>query len=102
MAAVEIDISVEQMRLEPRHEAAGAEHFWVAAAWIAKGRIPADIDMRGADRANDDFGDEVLGALRGKAEIEMLHEQEVDAEPRQLTLLDAVRRQPERLGRREE
>jgi hypothetical protein len=58
--------------------------------------------MGSTDGSDDDLSDEILGALRRKTEIEMLDEQQIDAEPRQFALLDAERRQSERLGRREE
>ena len=53
-------------------------------AAVAKGAVPADDDMRGADRSNDDLGDEVVGAFSRKAEIEMLDKQQVDAEAERL------------------
>ena len=71
-----------------------------AAPAVAEGAVPADDDMSGADRTHDDVGNKILGALGGKAEIEMLDKKEIDAEPRQFALLDAKGRQPERLGRR--
>src|SRR6516165_3969117 len=52
----------------------GAQKIGVAAAPVAKGAVPADDDVRGADRPDNDFGDEVLGTLRREAEVEMLHE----------------------------
>jgi hypothetical protein len=58
--------------------------------------------MRGADCSNDDVGNEVLGALCGKGEVEVLDEQKVDAEASQLALFDTQWRQPERLRPREE
>ena len=82
--------------------ARGAQQIGRAAAALAEGAVPADDDVRSADRADDDLGDEILGALCGKGEVEMLHEQQIDAEPRQLALLDAKRGQPERLRRRHE
>jgi hypothetical protein len=54
--------------------------------------------VAGADRPDDDFGDEILGALGGEAEIEMLDKQQLDAEPRQFVLFSAERGQPERLA----
>ncbi len=80
----------------------GAQEIGCSAAAVAKGAIPADHDVRGADRANDDFGDEILGAFDRKGEIEMLNKQQIDAEPRQLALLDAERGQPKRFGCRDE
>jgi len=82
--------------------ARGPQQLGVAAAAVAESGVPADNDVRGADRCNNYVGDEVLGALCRKGDIEVLHEQEVDAEPRQLALLDAERREAERLGGREE
>ncbi len=65
-------------------------------AAVAKGAVPADDDMRGADRSNDDLGDEVVGAFSRKAEIEMLDKQQVDAEAGQFA--DAARRSGLRLA----
>src|SRR5208282_4998548 len=79
-----------------------AQHIGGPAAAIAEGTVPADDDMARADRPDDDLGDEVLRTLGGKAEIEMLDEQQIDAESRQFALLDAERRQPERLARGKE
>ncbi len=79
-----------------------AQQIRRTAAAVAKGAVPADDDMRGADRSNDDLGDEVVGAFRRKAEIEMLDKQQVDAEAGQFALFDAERRQAERLGRGKE
>ena len=58
--------------------------------------------MRSADRADDDFGEKILGALGGKGAIEMLDKQEINSEPRQFALLDPERGQPKRLARRNE
>ena len=50
------------------------------------------------DRAEHDLLDKGFGALLGEAGIEMLDEQELDPEPRDLALLDPERGQPERLA----
>src|SRR5262249_38716565 len=78
--------------------ALGPQQVGRSAAPVAEGAIPADDEVTGANRPDDDLGDKFLGALAGKAEIEMLDEQQIDAEPRQFALLDAEWRQPERLG----
>src|SRR6202030_1673785 len=80
----------------------GAQGFRRSAAAVAKGAIPADHDMRGPDRSDDHFGNEFLGTLLREGEVEMLDEQQIDAESGQFTLLDAERRQPEGFGRGEE
>ncbi len=72
------------------------------AAAIAKGAVPADDEVPGADCPDDNLCDEILGTLGGKAEIEMLDKQQLDAEPRQFVLLGAERGQSERLGTRKE
>ena len=61
-----------------------------------------DDDVARADRADQHLGDERFGALAREIEVEMLDEQQIDPEPRDLALLDAERRQPERLGLRHE
>src|SRR3984893_7068545 len=82
--------------------AGGAQQLGGPAPAVAKGAVPADDDMAGADRSDDDFGDEILGPLGGEAEIEMLDEQQLDSEPRQFMLFGAERGQSERLGGRKE
>src|SRR5215472_8887226 len=64
-----------------------------AAPAVAEGAIPADNNMARADRRDDYIRDEVLGTLGGKAEIEMLDEQQLDAKSCQFALFDAKRRQ---------
>ena len=41
----------------------GAQSFGRSASAVAEGAIPADHDMRGPDRCDDDLGDEFLGTL---------------------------------------
>ena len=79
-----------------------AQHLGGAAALVAEGQIVADYDMADTDRADQQVVDEQLGRPSGEGRVEMLHEQKVDAEPRDLALLDAERGQPERLGFRHE
>ena len=83
---------------KPLHPALAAQQIGGAATVLAKGAIPADDDMRGADRADDDFGDEILGAFCRKAEIEMLHKEQFDAQLCQFPLFDAKRREPVGFG----
>jgi hypothetical protein len=54
--------------------------------------------MNRADRADHHLIDERFGALPREFGIEMLDEQEIDAEKRDLALLDAKRRQAKRLA----
>ncbi len=80
----------------------GAQRIRRPTAAIAEGAIPADHDMRSADRSDDDLRDEFLGTLLREGEVEMLDKQQIDAEPCQFALLDAERRQPEGFGRGKE
>ena len=61
-----------------------------------------NLEARGPDRSDDDFRNEFLGALFREREVEVLDEQQIDAEPGQFALLDAERRQSERFGRGKE
>ena len=74
-----------------------AQHRRRAAAAVAEGAIVADDDMGDADRPDHHLVDERFGAFRGKAAVEMLDEEKIRAEPRDLALLDAERGEPERL-----
>src|SRR5260370_36693381 len=58
----------------------------------------ADDDMAEADRAEHHLLDKGFGALLREIEVEMLDEQQVDAEPLDLALLDPERGQPERFA----
>src|SRR5271168_1033813 len=58
----------------------------------------ADNHMHRADRTDHDLVDKRFGALLRELAVEMLDEHEVDAEPSDLSLLDAKRGQPERLA----
>src|SRR5579864_7490220 len=69
-----------------------------AAPPIAEGAVMADDDLGDADGLDHHFLDERFGAFRGEGAIEMLDKEEIDAEPGDLALLDAKRRQAERLA----
>src|SRR5690242_14619977 len=75
-----------------------AQQLGRAAPPGAKGAIVADDDVAEADRADQHVVDKRFGTFAGKLAIEMLDEQELDAKPGELALLDAERRQAERLG----
>src|SRR5256885_6860881 len=62
----------------------------------------ADDDMAEPDRPEHDLLDKVFGAPVGEFQIEMLDEQELDPEPRDLALLDPKRGQAKRLALRHE
>ena len=69
---------------KPRCGAGGAQEIGRAAPAVAKGAVLADDDVRGADRADDDLRREnPRRSCAAKREIEMLDEQQIDAEPRQ-------------------
>jgi hypothetical protein len=93
---------LEHRDLKPVPGALGPQQIRRPTAPVPKGAIPADDHVAGAYRSDDDFGNKVLRTRGGEAEIEMLDEQQIDAEARQFALLDAERRQPERLGPRKE
>ncbi len=90
------------MTPNPALGAGGAQQIGRAPAAFAEGAVPADDDVGSADRADDDLRQEIFGALGGETGVEMLDEQQIDAEPSQFALLDAKRGQPKRLGRRDE
>src|SRR5207302_4348484 len=82
--------------------AGGAQQFGRAAAAVAEGAVMTDDDMAEADRAEHHLLDKGFGALLREIEVEMLDEQQVDAEPLDLALLDPKRGQPIRLAFRHE
>src|SRR5215472_13166127 len=75
-----------------------AQHVGRAAPPVAKGAVMPDDDMRSADHLDHDFIDKRFGALPGELGVEMLNEQEIHHEPRDLALLDAKRREAEGLS----
>src|SRR5207253_3472513 len=72
--------------LETVLQTRGPQKIGRPTATVAERAIPADDNMRGADRSDDDFGDELLGTFLRKGQIEMLDEQQIDAEPSQFAL----------------
>jgi hypothetical protein len=79
-----------------------AQQFGRAATAVAEGAVMADDNMAEADRAQHDLLDKGFSAPMGEFQIEMLDEQELDPEPRDLALLDPERGQAERLALRHE
>ena len=79
-----------------------AQQFGRAPAAVAERAVMADDDMAEPDRPEHDLLDKVFGAPVGEFQIEMLDEQELDPEPRDLALLDPKRGQAKRLALRHE
>src|SRR5207237_4834507 len=71
-----------------------AQQLWGAAAAVAEGAVMADDDMGQPNRAEHDLLDKGFGALLRETRVEMLDEQQLDPEPRDLALLDPERGQP--------
>src|SRR3954468_23228166 len=74
------------------------QHFGRAAAAVAEGAIVADHDMAEADRPDHHLPDERFSAPAGEGGVEMLDEQELDAELGDLAFFDPERGQSERFA----